>query len=857
MFPSGFLAERLPQGLERQAGEKPPPREEGFWDVMGNVFPWQLHLRREIRQGRLSWWLPWAGGGEPFLANDSPGALWPGNWLSALFPASWQLTVMALLRLVIASSGMIFLLRRLGLAPPAQATGAVAYSFGWMMLYGIAWPHANAASVLPWIFLALEGVLATPGARNAAFLALAVGASFLAGHAQTTSQGLFIAGIYSLVRVPLASPDSRRGTIHALFWALAGVALGSFLAAVQLLPVSELIPRSYAWATRGNEFHLPRILALQHLAPTAFGALWWRDSAGKLAIGGPSFFDWPSMCGYVGVATLSLVVAAFRPMRGRWVVAMSVIALVCFSIAYGLGTGWLFFRIPVVSKTPVFRFLLPMSLALACLAAAGVDALMADETGRLRRRVLIAAAVLAVTSGVIVVMVEAPFTPLIRGWRAIGACAALIGALALQKRRTQRAWLIPAICAAELLLVLGGANPWAERKDVYPRSKLGPLLADAPGAFAAFGGTMTPEVATAYRIRDLRGRPPLLVARWRRFFDRLDADTRDGGNAITLLTPDPDWYRIAGIDRYLLPALLSPNAGWVKSGTEVAGRPDVLRGSVITQGLRCEIGSAREILLMIGRLSALRVRADGEDVRIAETARAGKDRMFVRFSRAVPCTSRIELVVEGGPAEMPAWSARNSDDALVDGQPSGKALGAIVSAHPLPGDPVWMGSLVLLDDPDARPLVWAAERVVGAADAAEAEAVLVAKASDARRWAVIEGAAASDPGPLQANESVRGAFTTPQRIEGTVTSLQDRWLIFHQSWDPGWSFRLDRGRAEPLLPANLVYQAAHVPSGTHRFVLEYRPPRLGLGLACSMAALALVGGIFAVPAWRRRRAAHR
>jgi hypothetical protein len=68
------------------------------------------------------------------------------------------------------------------------------------------------------------------------------------------------------------------------------------------------------------------------------------------------------------------------------------------------------------------------------------------------------------------------------------------------------------------------------------------------------------------------------------------------------------------------------------------------------------------------------------------------------------------------------------------------------------------------------------------------------------------------------------------------------WLVVSETFDPGWSARLD-GAPVALQLAQGVFMAVALPPGAHRLELDYQPPRLrlGLGLAGLTFSFLLLG----------------
>ncbi len=59
------------------------------------------------------------------------------------------------------------------------------------------------------------------------------------------------------------------------------------------------------------------------------------------------------------------------------------------------------------------------------------------------------------------------------------------------------------------------------------------------------------------------------------------------------------------------------------------------------------------------------------------------------------------------------------------------------------------------------------------------------------------------------------------KVELTVSAPGERWLVFSESFMPGWEATVD-GREVPIYRANYLFQAIHTPPGEHRVSFVYR-----------------------------------
>ncbi|HSP15724.1 MAG TPA: YfhO family protein [Thermoanaerobaculia bacterium] len=68
-----------------------------------------------------------------------------------------------------------------------------------------------------------------------------------------------------------------------------------------------------------------------------------------------------------------------------------------------------------------------------------------------------------------------------------------------------------------------------------------------------------------------------------------------------------------------------------------------------------------------------------------------------------------------------------------------------------------------------------------------------------------------------------------------VTTSEAGYLVFAETWYPGWQMTID-GRRVPMLRADVSFSAAAVPAGHHIVSKRYRPPLVFAGLAASVFA---------------------
>jgi hypothetical protein len=349
-----------------------------FGDVALYFVPLLSVQRSALMAEHVSLWNDAILCGTPLVGNPQSWPLYPSSLL-LFFMTPWRAVgVIGALHVLWASIGAFAFLRRDGRSTPGALLGAVAWAYGGAVVGRLQFPNlVQAISWLPWLLLAVRGVIEMPRAGRVAALGLAVGCALLAGHPQAAVMAMALAGAWVALRVAsVPAAAGRRGV--AVVGLAAGAALGLGLACGQLLPAAELLRHSARQALtidQANRFILPAYAALPNLvAPDFFGnpAL---PGAPYVARG--NFWE---PCCYVGLIPLALAILAgvggWR--RGdRDARFWTVVALACFWLAMGRDAGLFAVAYAVVPGLAQFhdpaRFLLLGTFAVAMLTARGMD----------------------------------------------------------------------------------------------------------------------------------------------------------------------------------------------------------------------------------------------------------------------------------------------------------------------------------------------------------------------------------------------------------------------------------------------------------------------------------------------------
>ncbi len=368
-----------------------------YFDLTEINYPYREFLASEWRAGRFSRWMPGLYNGLPLFAESQAGYLHPLKFVLYPWLATWQaLNLDTVGSIALTGLGMYGWMRRhVGRSASLTATAV----FG---LSGFVWAHLihtsmnNALISVPLVFWAIEASWDGGRARGIALGALALACQVFAGHLQDTILTIGALSLYTLYRAATARTWRARSGVVGFATGL--VVLGVAVAAVQWVPSKNLLDRSprvggLTWEQITYGSWSPELLPTL-VVREAYGTLPrdtdWMDG----------YYPYHEMNAYLGLIALSLAVVGAGAWRDRWVGFWVILAGVGGLFMLGRYTALFdeMNRVPVVgsSRIPV-RYHLWVSLAVAVLAAVGVDRLARPGWVRLRGAVGFAA-VLVVAS---------------------------------------------------------------------------------------------------------------------------------------------------------------------------------------------------------------------------------------------------------------------------------------------------------------------------------------------------------------------------------------------------------------------------------------------------------------------------
>ncbi len=408
------------------------PHNDLLSDLLLENYAWKKFIVESIRQGQVPLWNPYLFTGVPFLAAGQHSALYPFSILFYIFPIEAAFGWFVALQLGIAGAAMLAFTRTLGLSRVAAIIAAFTYEFSAFFTVSIVFPMViSAACWLPLLLLCEEKLIR--GAQRARALigwvivgALALGASILAGHVEITYYNLIVIALYAAWRLaPLLVrqrgwSEGRSHSFKTLLLLAALVVLGVSLAAVQLVPLYELVSKSFRQGAQDYNtivgYAYPIRQLITFFVPDFFGnpshhgyfdwftRAWMPithdangNSINTIFWGVKNYVEAGSYVGILpmllaGVAVVSyFTTSKSRPEMGNAPFALHAsrftlffAALALLSLAFMFGTplyAIMFYGLPGWSQLhSPFRWVFPFTLSIAVLAGIGADALASRVT---------------------------------------------------------------------------------------------------------------------------------------------------------------------------------------------------------------------------------------------------------------------------------------------------------------------------------------------------------------------------------------------------------------------------------------------------------------------------------------------
>ena len=392
-------------------------------DVPEQWYPLASYTASELRMGRLPLWNPYLFGGIPFFAMIDVAVLYPLNWIMVLFVEDNMLSYLVVEYQIIAHILLIgcttyAFARGNAISVSGSLVAGLIYMLCGVTVHNVIHPvFVFALAWFPLVFLLFKRAVACESFQLAVFSGGLLGVLIVAGHAQVFVYVSYLLAFYILFSLGYLIRDSASRSSFLKVIGIGAVTMVTSLAigAGVLLPMMELAPHALrpdvTYEVAGSYARYPGEL-ITFIMPDFFG----QTQPSNWNYWGPGSAEyghyWESHS-YLGLFPLLLAGIPVFLMRSRFVVFLTVLAMV--SLVLGFGDATPLYRI-AYDFIPGFdrfrgaaRFSIFYSFSIAILAGMAIDFLFnmnRRQTLRLRQYILSVVAVMC--TGLIIYMTLKP-----------------------------------------------------------------------------------------------------------------------------------------------------------------------------------------------------------------------------------------------------------------------------------------------------------------------------------------------------------------------------------------------------------------------------------------------------------------
>ncbi len=466
-----------------------PDRHGLFNDIVLQLLPWEIEVRRAYGSGRLPLWSDRLDGGSSPWVNPQAAVLSPIANLVRWAPIEHSLLAALALKMLAAFQGTWLLARRIGAGRIAATLAAAAFPLSGAIMAWSLFPLSSVVAWTPWAALAAVmlfrgskqsksagGTPAVPG-RRIATAGVIFAFLLLSGHPESALAGGIFAGVCGL-----AYRKGFRGLgSAAAAWALAlGLAAPHLLPFLQVLPETQRAVRTAeaaegtGWFPTGKER-----LMMAPANPRVYGRPFREPYRGPLT--------WSATgAGYAGLLAFAGALAALFTSRRAW-------PLLGFTAVSLLAAADFF---------PFHRF--PQALELnRFLPAASLALILAAALGRTRRLSWVGVGIAAALS-----LALRPDPQIVLVWVLI-----LAGFATLRRWKWAGASLLATALLLDLLPWSWDMLPRGHRELFYPRTPfVDAAIPEGPWRATAEGFLFYPSLTPVYGGAEVRSHNPMALA---------------------------------------------------------------------------------------------------------------------------------------------------------------------------------------------------------------------------------------------------------------------------------------------------------------------------------------------------------
>jgi hypothetical protein len=773
------------------------PQRAGWNDLTAYFVPLHEYPRQCLAEyGQWPLWNPFRNTGTPHLGNPQAALFYPPNWLFWWAGAARTLSWLLVLHHLLAGVGTYLLCRKYLFGWPASVTaGSVFLAAPYLIAQTGEGHYAQTCAVawMPWALLAFESFRQArwsaigPMAGSLAF-------GFLAGHIQEWFYLGLILSAWAIVEVAQRFWSGAKAVACKLLCGWLFVSLLTFgLVAVDLTQVTVYAGES------------ARSIGLTADEAGTIGLSWCNlfQLLNAFALGGPDSYSgkdkffWETLCSFgIGPFVLAIVgvLASWSRYAVRCMACTGVLALLfgfgsgspVFHLLYWLVPGLEHFRAPG-------RVMFFCSLAVAVLAAAGIDWLLKRGGEFERRRRTVRRIMLGLCLTATIAMLA---TKVFAAWgRGVPSES---HEPSTQSHVTDAGASTPSHSYASVLIR-------AMRRSVGSGTSYAWLL-----------GVCTLTYAAAWRERLAR---PAVCGIWLLSVIQL---SHYAGKMLAVLPASQlnalGSERPVAIDERGSYRVLAPNDYWPAHRSQSA---QIFR----LQGYE-PVPLARHLQFM----TALTGRDDPTSVLFGESSPEP-----AKLREGLLDLANVQYVIQSAhrSGDVPAdfnWRVIRQENVV-----------PLQRRSQDEGD-----SYVVFENSNAMPRAF----VVGQTQVWDKQSDPAKALADLRpREEVLMSVEFLPPGRRAEFAEARVVEHTPNRVVVEADLPAVGYLVLTDTWYPGWTATAN-GQPTSVIPANVAFRAVPLSAGQHRVVFQYEPRGFGFAATITIVSWLIVGAIGVISRFR-------
>lgn len=351
-------------------------------DQVEELGPWTMLAWREVHAGHLPLWNPYSAMGLPLAFNFQSATFSLPMLIGYMFPAGLAYTVEFVVKMVIAGTGVLYLMRVLKCDLIAGIVGGTIFELSGAFTGWLGWPQSGTFCWIGWLLA--SGIVVVKTRRWSAVAVFAVSFAFAiyGGHPEAAGiTSCVVVTILAVVAIAQFLKTTAARARQGIFRMGAAIGLGACLAGPLLLPGSRIIASSVRTGVGTVELH---VIPVSGVVNFAFAGFYGLPVTNSVYFGPINYYE---TAAYVGPIALALcLLGVWMYWRRIEIAAMAAMSAVLILVVFTPTGAKVVSALPVLHEIVWTRALVVVDFFIAALAGIGFQVLWNMGNRRLVRR---------------------------------------------------------------------------------------------------------------------------------------------------------------------------------------------------------------------------------------------------------------------------------------------------------------------------------------------------------------------------------------------------------------------------------------------------------------------------------------